>query len=250
MLLELAAASTRLLELDAGELALVGAGGASTTLLELDVDAGELAGASTALLELELALVGAAGAEEALLELELELDAGEVAGASTTLLELDVDAGEVAGASTTLLELDVDAGELALVDAAGAEDGLLELDAGELAAASTTLLELALVGAGGASTTLLELELDAGELAAASTTLLELAAASTTPPARRGCSSSTALLELDLAGAGASTVAPPRARNVSTPPHGIQLSRRSRRTQKSPFLPCSRASSIPVASAI
>jgi hypothetical protein len=181
MLLELAAASTRLLELDAGELALVGAGGASTTLLELDVDAGELAGASTALLELELALVGAAGAEEALLELELELDAGEVAGASTTLLEL---------------------------------------------------------------------ELDAGELAAASTTLLELAAASTTPPARRGCSSSTALLELDLAGAGASTVAPPRARNVSTPPHGIQLSRRSRRTQKSPFLPCSRASSIPVASAI
>jgi hypothetical protein len=78
--------------------------------------------------------VASPGAEEGLLE--LDVDAGELAlvdaaGASTTLLELElalVDAGELAAASTPLLELDVDAGELALVDAAGAEEALLELD--------------------------------------------------------------------------------------------------------------------------
>jgi hypothetical protein len=86
-----AGASTTLLELDAGELALVGDAGASTTLLELDAG--------------ELALVGDAGAEEALLELELELDAG----APTALL-----AGALAGASSSSSPWPEPAGELVL----------------------------------------------------------------------------------------------------------------------------------------
>jgi hypothetical protein len=84
-----AGASTTLLELDAGELALVGDAGASTTLLELDAG--------------ELALVGDAGAEEALLELELD------AGAPTALL-----AGALAGASSSSSPWPEPAGELVL----------------------------------------------------------------------------------------------------------------------------------------
>jgi hypothetical protein len=95
---ELAAASTTLLELelelhvDAGELALVGAAGASTTLLELDAG--------------ELALVGAAGeqrrdftgAEEALLELALAsiVDPPQNAGA---LASASIARGNLAAAS-------------------------------------------------------------------------------------------------------------------------------------------------------